>query len=59
MNKHRTTVLLGAVCLLMGWIAGGFKQVVKAQETTEEQFVGELLEVDAWRMHSSATTGRT
>ena len=58
MTKHRITVLLGAVCLLMGWmVAGGSKQVVKAQETTGEQSARELLEEGyEWRMHSSPTT---
>ena len=52
MIKHRTTVLLSAVCLLMGWIVGGSKQVVKAQETTGEQSARELLEEGyEWRMH--------
>ena len=61
MPKYRITVLLGAACLLMGWIvAGGSKQVVKAQETTGEQAARELLEEGyAWRMHSSVTTART
>ena len=54
MTKHRITVLLGAVCLLMGWIvADGSKQVVRAQETTGEQSARELLEGDEWRMHSA------
>ena len=59
MTNHRITVLLGAVCLLMGWIAGGSKQVVKAQETTGGQFAGELLEGSEWRMHSPGTTVHT
>ena len=59
MTKHRITVLLGAVCLLMGWIvAGGPKQAVKAQETPGEQSARELLEGDEWRMHSPATIAR-
>ena len=61
MTRYRITVLLGAACLLMGWIvAGGSEQVVKAQETTGEQAARELLEEGyEWRMHSSVTAART
>ena len=63
MTTDRTTkVLLAliAIALFLNVIVP-FAQppTVQAQETTEEQFAGELLEVDAWRMHSSATTART
>ena len=59
MTKHRITVFLGAVCLLMGWIAGGSKQVVKAQETTGGQFARELLEGSEWRMLSGDFVNHT
>ena len=62
MTDRTTKVLLAliAIALFLNVIVP-FAQppTVQAQETTEEQFAGELLEVDAWRMHSSATTART
>ncbi len=62
MTDRTTKVLLAliAIALFLNVIVP-FAQppTVQAQETTEEQFAGELLEVDAWRMHSSATSART
>ena len=49
MTKHAMTALLGAVCLLVGWMVASVSQpVVEAQETSGE-----------WRMAHSQNGSRT
>ena len=56
MTMRQITVLVGAVCLLAGWMAGGSRQAVQAQETPGGQFARGVLGEGEWRMHSDPVT---
>ena len=49
----RIMILVAAISVLVGWIAGGSRQTVQAREASGGQMAGE------WRMHSDPTPRRT